>query len=106
MDNAVWLSAIILGILVLAGVVVLGLTGWRAWKVLRAAQKRLTAASADLAVEGARLSAATAAMPERQAELQAAIASLQRRAAVLGVLAGSASDAAAVLKSPLRYLGR
>lgn len=105
-DNAVPLSAIFLGVVVLGSLAVLGVAGWRAWKVVRAAQKRMTTAAAALAAEGERLSAATAALPERQAELQAALSSLQRRAAVLQVLGASASEAIAVLKSPLRYLGR
>jgi len=105
-DNAVGLSAILLGVLVLVGLAVAALAGWRLWRVVRAAQKRVTAAAAELAAEGERLSAAAAALPERQAELQAAIASVQRRAAVLGVIATHASEALAVLKAPLRYLGR
>lgn len=105
-DNAVPLSAILLGVLVLAGLAVLGVAGWRLWTTVRAVQKRLAVVGAELAAESERLSAQVAALPERQAELQAAIASVQRRAAVLGVLAGSASEALAVLKAPLRYLGR
>ena len=106
MDNAVPLSAIALLVLVLASLLILGIAGLRLWRTLRAVQRRVAAAGAELAAEGERLSAAVARMPERQAELQAAIDGLSRRTAALGVLASSASEAAAVLRAPLRYLGR
>jgi hypothetical protein len=105
-DNAVPLSAIVLAVLVLGALVLLGLAGLRLWRVLRGTQRRIGAAAASLAAEADRLSAATAAMPARQAELQGAIASLGVRVQVLGVLAGSAAEAAAVLRAPLKYLGR
>lgn len=105
-DHAVPLSAIVLLALVLGGLLVLGIAGLRLWRRVRAAQRRVTAAGAELNAELARLTEAQARMPERQAELQAAIEALSRRASVLGVLAGSAGDAIAVLRAPLRYLGR
>lgn len=105
-DHAVPLSAIALLVLVLASVAVLGIAALRLWRVVRAVQRRVSAAGAELAAEGERLSQAVEQMPERQAELQAAIGALQRRAAVLGILSGSAAEAAAVLRAPLRYLGR
>lgn len=106
MDNAVPLSGVFLGVLVLAGLLVVGLAALRLWRAVKGAQRRATAAVAELTAEADRLSSSVAAMPERQAELQEAIAALQRRAAVLAVLARSASEASAVLRSPLRYLGR
>jgi HAMP domain-containing protein len=105
-DNAVQLSAVTLGVLVVAGLAVLGIAGFRLWRVVRAAQKRVEKAGAELAAEGDRLQASLDALPGRQAEVQAAIASLQRRVAVLGVLSSSAGQAADVLRAPLRYLGR
>lgn len=105
-DHAVPLSGIALGALVLVGLAILAIAGLRLWRTVRAAQRRLTAAGAELAAEGERLSQALALMPERQAELQTSIEALSRRAAVIGVLARSASEAAEVLRSPLRYLGR
>ena len=106
MDNAVMLSAITLGVLVLLGLAILGIAAFRLWRVLRAVQRRVTEAGEALAAEGERLSATAAQLPERQAEIGVSIAALQRRVAVLTILAGSASEALAVLRSPLRYLGR
>lgn len=105
-DNAVALSAILLGVLVVGSLVVLGIAGLRLWRVVRAAQRRVGEAGAALAAEGERLQAAVDAMPARQAELQGSIESLGNRAAALGVLARSAGEAAAVLRAPLRYIGR
>ncbi len=105
-DNAVALSAILMGVFIIGGLVVLGLTGWMSWKVVRAARTRVEAASAELAAEGDRLQESLTALPDRQAELEAAIASLSRRTAALGVLAASAGNAAQVLRAPLRYIGR
>ncbi len=106
MDNAVWLSALVLLALVLASLVVLGLSGWRLFKVLKATQTRMGAAAASLSAEAERLSAAMAALPDRQAEVQDAVAALGMRIRILGLLASAASDAADVLRSPLRYIGR
>lgn len=105
-DNGVALSAIALGVLVLAGLAVAAISGLRLWRVLKGTQRRVAGATADLMAETDRLSAALAAMPERQAELQDSIASLGVRVRVLGLLARTASEAAAVLRSPLSYLGR
>jgi hypothetical protein len=66
----------------------------------------VTAAGNALQAESERLSASLARLPERQAEIQASVAALQHRAAVLSTLARNASEASAVLRSPLRYLGR
>ena len=105
-DNAVALSAIALAVLVLAALLVLALSGLRLWRVIKATKKRAGAAAASLGAEAEILSARVAALPERQAEVQQALASLATRVRVLGLLARHASEASAVLRSPLRYLGR
>lgn len=105
-DNAVPLSAIALGILVLAGLTVLGIAGLRLWRVVKRVKARATEASDRLLAEADRLQRSLDALPERQAELQEAIASLQRRAAALSVLASSAGEAVKVLREPLRFVGR
>ena len=106
MDNAVWLSALVLLALVLAALLVLGLSGLRLFRVLKSTQKRIGAVAATLSAEAERLSAAMAALPERQAEVQDAVAALGVRVRVLGVLTSAAADAAEVLRAPLRYIGR
>ena len=105
-DNGVALSAILLGVVVLAALAVLALAGLRLWRRTRAAQKRIGRESEALAAQTDRLSAALAAMPERQAELQGEIESLQRRIAALKVLVRSAQPRRQqTLRSPLRYFG-
>jgi CHAD domain-containing protein len=85
---------------------VLGLAAFRLWRSVRAARRELERAGEALSEEGRRLTEALEALPERQGELRDAVVSLQRRVAVLTVLARGASDASAVLRAPLRYLGR
>lgn len=102
-DNAVALSAIFLGVVVLAALALLAFCGLRLWRRTRAAQKRIGRESEALTAQTDRLSAALAAMPERQAELQHEIASLQQRIAALQVLARSAAEAQKTLRAPLRY---
>ncbi len=105
-DNAVQLSAAFLVIVVVAALVVAGIAGFRLWRRVRAAQRRVTATAAELTALSEQLSDSLARMPERQAEIQASLDALSRRAAVLSVLTSSASQAADVLRAPLRYLGR
>lgn len=105
-DNAVALSAIFLAAAVLISLAVTALSAYRLWRRARAAQRRVTAAGAELAAQGEHLTASLARLPERQAEIQASIEALSRRAAVLAVLAAHASAAVSVLRAPLRYLGR
>jgi hypothetical protein len=102
-DNAVALSAIFLGVIVLAALAVLAVTGLRLWRRARSAQKRIERESEALTAQTDRLSAALEAMPERQAELQWEIQSLQARIAVLKALADSANEAVYTLRAPLRY---
>jgi hypothetical protein len=105
-DHAVALSAIALLVLVLVGLAILAVATLRLWRAVRAAQRRVSTAAAELATQGELLSASLAQLPERQGEIETSIAALSRRAASLAVLARSASEAAAVLRAPLRYLGR
>jgi hypothetical protein len=105
-DNGVPIAAIIFGVLVLAALAVLGFAALRLWRGLRVVQRQLLRAGGALAEEAALLSESLARQPERQAELQDALAALSQRVALLRVLASHASDAAAILRSPLRYVGR
>ena len=88
-DNAVWLSALLLLALVLVALLILGLSGLRLFRVLKATQKRAGAAAASLSAEADRLSAAIGA-----------------RVRVLGVLVAATGEAADTLRAPLRYIGR
>jgi hypothetical protein len=105
-DNGVPIAAIIFGVLVLAALVVLGVAGLRLWRVIKGVQRDVLRAGGALAAEAALLSESLERQPERQAELQEAIAGLSQRVAVLRALASHASEAAAILRSPLRFVGR
>lgn len=105
MDNAVPLSAVFLGVVVLAALGLLGLSALRLWRRVKAVQVRVTREGEALAAQADRLSAALEAMPERQAELQREIGSLQNRVAALGVLGRHASESLRTLRAPLRYFG-
>lgn len=105
-DNAVAIAAIVFGLLVLAGLVVVGLAALRLWRVLKRVRRHVGRAGDALSAEVTLLTDSLARLPDRQAELQGSLATLQQRVRVLGLLASHASAAAAVLRSPLRYLGR
>ncbi len=102
-DNAVALSAILLGVVVLVALAVLAVSGLRLWRRTKYAQKRIEPEAEALTARTDELSAALAAMPERQAELQGEIEALQGRVAALGVLARTAGEAQKTLRAPLRY---
>ena len=103
-DNATVVTVIVIAVVILVALAIAAIAGLRLWRGVRAAEKRVSAAGAELAAEGDRLTAALDALPERQAELQGAIRSLQARVDALTVLAQTAANASAVLRSPLRYL--
>lgn len=102
-DNAVALSAIFLGVVVLIALAILAVAGLRLWRRTRAAQKRIDRETEVLTAKTDQLSAALDAMPQRQAELQGHIQDLQGRVAALTVLAQHAAEAQRILRSPLRY---
>ena len=103
-DNATVMTVIVIAVIILIALAIAAIAGLRLWRVVRAAEKRVSVAGAELAAEGDRLTAALEALPERQAELQGSIRSLQARVDALTVLAQTAANASAVLRSPLRYL--
>src|SRR5262245_23824991 len=55
-DNAVWLSALVMLALILVGLVVLAVSGLRLWRVVKATQKRIAAGAEALSAEADRLS--------------------------------------------------
>jgi len=105
-DNGVPIAAIVFGVLVLVALVILGIAALRLWRVVKGVQRQLMHAGAALANEAALLSESLERQPERRAELEDALAALSQRVALLRVLASHASEAAAILRSPLRYVGR
>jgi hypothetical protein len=104
-DNGPALAAIAFGVLVLAGLIVLGVRALLLWRAIKASRREMQGHLDALMAEADRLSAELARMPERQAELQRALAVLQARIGHARVLAEHAGQAVATLRSPLRYLG-
>lgn len=104
-DHGPALAAIAFGILVLAGLIVLGVRALMLWRAIKAAKRAVETHLAALTAEADKLSAELARLPERQAELQRAISALQSRILYARVLAEHAGEAMATLRSPLRYLG-
>jgi hypothetical protein len=102
-DNAVPLSAIFFGVVVLVALAILAVAGFRLWRRARSAQKRIEPEAEALSAQAERLQAALDAMPERQGELQYEVQSLQARVTALTVLANSANEAQRTLRRPLRY---
>jgi len=104
-DNGPAIAAIAFGVLVLAGLIVLGVRALMLWRAIKAAKRVVETHLAALTAEADRLSAELARLPERQAELQRAMALLQSRILYARVLADHAGEAMATLRAPLRYLG-
>jgi uncharacterized protein YlxW (UPF0749 family) len=104
-DHGPAVAAIAFGVLVLAGLIVLGVRALMLWRAIKAAKRAVETHLAALTAEADKLSAELARLPERQAELQRAISALQSRISYARVLAEHAGEAMATLRSPLRYLG-
>ena len=62
-DNAVPIAAIIFGVLVLAGLVILGLAALRLWRGIKGVQRQLLRAGGALAAEADRLQESLARQP-------------------------------------------
>jgi len=105
-DNVVEASAIFLGLCVLVGLVALALTGLGLWRTFRRTKKRTEEPIERLSRAAERTEELQARLPSRQEDLDAAIAELQLQVRSVQTLAGHATAAVAVLRSPLRYLGR
>lgn len=101
-DNHVWLSAAIVGFIILVALVVLVLRALRLWRAVKAAMRASTEAAELVTAEVDRMNAAVAALPDRQAEVQRAIADLQARVRMLGVLGAAATDFLSAVRWPLK----
>lgn len=103
-DNAVELSAIFLGLALLAGLAVAAVAGLRLWKTVKRTQRIVTERAAVLAAEADRITRALDALPQRQGEVAASVALLRTRAQAIGVVGRAAAEALVILRQPLRYL--
>lgn len=105
-DNAIELSAIFLGVVVVVALIVLAAQAARLWLRTRAARRRLDAGRVGLEASLEQLEQKQAALPRRQAELDEQVGRLQSEIEALKVLVRYAAEASDALRSPLRYLGR
>jgi hypothetical protein len=103
--DAAAIAAIFFGVVVLAALGVLALSGFRLWRAIQAARRVAESRLATLTAENARIQAALARLPNRQGELQVALASVQVRIRVAGMLAAYAGQAFKALRQPIKYLG-
>lgn len=101
-DNHVWLSAAVVGGIILLSLIILAVAALRLWRATSAAMRTTSAAATLLAAEADRLSTAVDALPDRQAELQAALVDLRARTEMLGVLGGRARDLLGAVRWPLK----
>lgn len=105
-DHGVALAAAALGVLVLAGLAVAGVRAFLLYRSVRRAQGVVAEHIAVITAEVERAQARMERVTSLQAELAVEVERLRARLAVARVLARHASEAAAVLRGPLRYLGR
>ena len=105
-ENFVGLAAIALGVLVIVGITVAVVRGIRLYRTAMWAQGIAAEHVAVISAEAARAQATMDRVNENQAILQANLESLAAQLALAKALASHASDAIAVLRAPLRYLGR
>ncbi|MEW6583234.1 MAG: hypothetical protein AB1416_10795 [Actinomycetota bacterium] len=106
LDHAVGLSALALGVLVIVGVAVAAIRGIVLYRVARRAQRRVGEYVAVLSAEAERAQTAMARVTQEQADLAREVESLRARLALAQILARHAGRAVAVLRAPMRYLGR
>lgn len=105
-DHAVALSAIFLGVVVIAGVATVVVRGLALLRATRRAQGRVADQVAVLGTESARAQAGMERVTQGQEELARELERLGARLALARVLSQHLAEAAAILRAPLRYLGR
>lgn len=103
-DNAVALSAIFLGVVVLIALAIAAFAGFRLWRTVKRTQRIVTERAAVLTAEADRITGAIDRLPQRQGEIAASVALLRTRAQAVGVIGRAAAEALVILRQPLRYL--
>lgn len=103
-DNAVALSAIFLGAVVLIGLAAAAFAGFRLWRTIKRTRRTLEERVATLTAEADRITEALDRLPQRQGEIGASVALLRARMQGVGVVGRAASEALVVLRQPMRYL--
>lgn len=105
-DHAVALSAIFLGVVVIAGIATVVVRGLALLRATRRAQGRVAERAAALGTESARAQEGMERVTLGQGELARELERLGSRLAVARVLSEHLTEAVAILRAPLRYLGR
>lgn len=104
--NIIWLSACILGLLVIAGLLFAFLRGRALYRTAMATQGIVEEHVTVLSAEAERAQAGVDRIAEGQEALTRHIDGLTTRIAVAKVLGTHAAAAIRVLQAPLKYLGR
>jgi hypothetical protein len=105
-DHAIALSAIFLGVVVLVALVIMVVRGLALLRAARRAQGRVAEHVAVLTTEAERAQAGMERVTQGQEDLTRELDRLGARLAVAKVLSHNLSEAVAVLRAPLKYLGR
>lgn len=105
-DHAIALSAIFLGVVVIVGLVIMVVRGVVLYRVAKRAQGRVAEHVAVLTAESDRAQAGLERVTQGQEELTRELDRLGARLAVAKVLSRHVADAMAILRAPLKYLGR
>lgn len=105
-DHAIALSAIFLGLAIITGLVLMVLRGWGLFRATKRAQGRVAEHVAVLSAEAERAQVGMERVTQGQEDLAHELDRLGARLAVAKVLSRHITDAAAILRAPLKYLGR
>lgn len=105
-DNIIMASAIFLGLCVLVGLIALGITGLRLYRQFRRTNARVEEPMERLTSSLETTERLQAQIPVKQEALDSSLAELQVQAKALGILASHAGAAVAILRAPIKYVGR
>jgi hypothetical protein len=105
-DNLIVLAASVLGVIVIVTAIVMTVRLIKLWRDIKRSRRRLDGHLTGIEAGTARTQAGIAHLQRLSDQENAEIALIQTHLAELQVLAGHAGRAFAVLRAPLRYIGR
>lgn len=105
-DHVVLIAGLLAGSLFVFGLVFLTIKAFRLWKRAKREIARTTAEIGVISTAAAAAGRRAQDLSGRQEELTAAAEVLSAQIGVLKVILGHASAALAIVRGPLRYLGR
>ena len=105
-DHQVLIAGIVAAVLVVVGVIFLVVRGLALWRGTKREIERSTREIATISATAAETGARVENISGRQEEFSAAVEILSARIGVLKVVLGYLTAAIAIVRGPLRYLGR